>query len=162
MPVREQEPPRCLTDPSSATEAGEDRQEHETEPAASLCSLERVVRPAPTERPLAAGKDGRGLRRGNDGCCRRDRANGGTDLPEEQTCRQRNGNRRANGRTGTRLPSKNPARKTQGLTDPSSATAGKKATIKAGRHPAVRWSAWLGAWNSESGERRTDGPPAGE
>ena len=34
-----------LTDSSSATEAGEDRLNHEKEPAASLCSLERVVRP---------------------------------------------------------------------------------------------------------------------
>ena len=36
-----------LTAPSSATEAGEDRRNHGTEPAASLCSLERVVRPSP-------------------------------------------------------------------------------------------------------------------
>ena len=38
-----------LTDSSSATEAGEDRRKHGKELAASLCSLERVVRPAPTE-----------------------------------------------------------------------------------------------------------------
>ena len=41
---------RCLTNPSSATEAGKEGRNHEREPAASLCSLERVVRPAPTER----------------------------------------------------------------------------------------------------------------
>ena len=33
-----------LTNSSSATETGEDRLNHEKEPAASLCSLERVVR----------------------------------------------------------------------------------------------------------------------
>ena len=38
-----------LTDSSSATEAGEDRLNHGTDPAASLCSLERVVRHPPTE-----------------------------------------------------------------------------------------------------------------
>ena len=35
--------PLRLTNSSSATEAGEDKLNHETEPAASLCSLERVV-----------------------------------------------------------------------------------------------------------------------
>ena len=34
-----------LTDSSSATEAGENRLNHGTDPTASLCSLERVVRP---------------------------------------------------------------------------------------------------------------------
>ena len=36
---------RCLTNSSSATEAGDDRLNHETDSPASLCSLERVVRP---------------------------------------------------------------------------------------------------------------------
>ena len=71
-----------LTNPSSATEAGEARRnQHERLPA-SLCSLERVVRPAPTER---TNVDRRGLRRGNDGPCRRERVNGAGDEPERQT-----------------------------------------------------------------------------
>ena len=48
-----------LTNSSSATEAGEDRLNHREDPNASLCSLERVVRPAPTERLWTAGKEGR-------------------------------------------------------------------------------------------------------
>ena len=45
-----------LTDSSSATEAGEDGLNHGTDLNASHCSLERVVRPAPTERVLVAGR----------------------------------------------------------------------------------------------------------
>ena len=39
-----------LTNSSSATEAGEEGCNHGKDLTASLCSLERVVRPAPTER----------------------------------------------------------------------------------------------------------------
>ena len=39
-----------LTNSSSATEAGEARADNGKDSPASLCSLERVVRPAPTER----------------------------------------------------------------------------------------------------------------
>ena len=59
-----------LTDSSSATEAGEARLDYEKEPAASLCSLERVVRPAPTERTnrntLPTGGGMTGAAAGND------------------------------------------------------------------------------------------------
>ena len=48
---------------------------------------------------------------GNDGRCRRERTNGGTDK-----------DRRAGRGTGTRSPSKTPTRETQGLTNSSSAT----------------------------------------
>ena len=63
-------------------------------------------------------------------------------------------NRRATATLGNVEPTRprqNPAE--ERLTPPSSATAGEKARIKAGRYPAVRWSALLGAWNSESAER---------
>ena len=43
---------RRLTDSSSATEAGDEGREPRTGLHASLCSLERVVRPAPTERTV--------------------------------------------------------------------------------------------------------------
>ena len=51
-------------------------------PAAMARSLERVVRPAPTERPLERRNGGHGLRRGNDGRCRREGANEAGDEPE--------------------------------------------------------------------------------
>ena len=68
-------------------------------------------------------------------------------------------------RTGTRSTSKNPTRETQGLTKPSSATATggvKRGVQKLAPPPvAVRWSALLGAWNSESGEREPTAPGGG-
>ena len=50
------------------------------------------------------------------------RVNGGTDVREGKTCRRKNGNTLDGGRTGTSPPSEIPTRKTQGLTNPSSAT----------------------------------------
>ena len=62
-------------DPSSATEAGEDRLNHGTDPTASLCSLERLVRPGgvmnvETNKPT-------NLRTGNPQCHTTERANRG-------------------------------------------------------------------------------------
>ena len=73
-----------LTNSSSATEAGEDKTMHtKRNRTASLCSLERVVRPAPTER--LNGNQPR-LRRGNDGRCRRKGlTNRADDVPEGLT-----------------------------------------------------------------------------
>ena len=56
--------------------------------AASLCSLERVVRPPAYRGPLDCRNGGRRLRRGNDGRCRRKSVNEGTGWPEGKTCRQ--------------------------------------------------------------------------
>ena len=117
-----------ITNSSSATEAGEDRLNHAIDLNASLCSLERVVRPAPTER---LNGNPRGLRRGNDGRRRRKRVNGGTGWPGRRTPRRKNGNTLDDGGTGTSLPSKNPTRETQGLTNPSSATGAGE--VKRGR-----------------------------
>ena len=74
-----------LTNSSSATEAGEDRLNHEKERAASLCSLERVVR-LPAYRG-ASGPPERATthRRGNDGRCRRERMNEAGDVPKGRT-----------------------------------------------------------------------------
>ena len=52
------------------------------DPTAGGCSLERVVRPAPTER---LNVDQRGLRRGNDGRCRPEGVNEAGDGPKQQT-----------------------------------------------------------------------------
>ena len=66
-------------------------------------------------------------RRGNDGRCRREGLNGGIDLPGRETCRHwiergQTCHRSGNGpRMGTLVPSKNPTRETQGLTNSSSA-----------------------------------------
>ena len=81
-----------LTNSSSATGTGEARLDYEEKQNAGACSLERVVRPAPTERFWTAGKEGHGSRRGNEGRCRRKRMNGGTGWLKEEACRQRNGN----------------------------------------------------------------------
>ena len=64
------------------------------------CSLERVVRPAPTER---TNVDRRGARRGNDGLCRRERVNGETDAPKGRTCRRSERELTCHRRNGNRL-----------------------------------------------------------
>ena len=71
-----------LTDSSSATEAGRTRLETQERRSASLCSLERVVRPAPTER---TNVDRRGVGRGNDGPCRPEGMTEAGDRLERQT-----------------------------------------------------------------------------
>ena len=76
---------------------------------ASLCSLERVVRPPPTEGPLDRRNWRRGLRRGNDGHFRREGMIGADDLPKGKT-RRRNGpseNGRVLARTRNRLATGN-------------------------------------------------------
>ena len=95
------------------------------------------------------------LRRGKDGRCRRERLNGGTGWPEgwtdrqserQPTCRQREiGNRRA---------IEEHRAKTQGLTDPSSATAGRKASHQSRTPPRrslerVVRRVNLGVWTPE-------------
>ena len=136
-----------LTNPSSATEAGEDRSnDSKTGCTASLCSLERVVRPAPTER-LCSPEEHATRRRGNDGRCRRERVNGGTGVLEGKMCRRKNGNTLDCGGTGARSPSKNLTQETQGLTTQAQPPAGRRSSLNSPGTPpapAVGCSDWLG------------------
>ena len=129
-----------LTNPSSATEAGDARLDNEKERAASLCSLERVVRPPAYRGPLDRRNGERGLRRGNDGLCRREWVNeDDDDLAKQTVVTGRTEGDAATGRTGPDLPSENPAKKTQGLTDPSSATGTGEVKLAMQNQPERRW-----------------------
>ena len=96
-------------------------------PAASLCSLERVVRPAPTERwsPQRTDVDSGGGMMG---------AAAGKARTEERTGRKEERAGRAN---GDRLAIGNPTRETQGLTDSSSATEAGEKRLNHGTSPTA-------------------------
>ena len=135
-----------LTNSSSATEAGEDRLNHEEEPAASLCSLERVVRPAPTERLVNVD--------------RRPTGGGMRALPPGEGERSRRQPPKANRDCGTNGSGR--ALRTNGsgpaIGEPHARDSGPNELKLSDRHRRrkawdakrtgtpvpVRWSAWLG------------------
>ncbi len=156
-----------LTNPSSATGTGEARLDYKKRRNAGACSLERVVRSAPTERtngntpPTGGGM--RVLPLGKDE--RRKRRTGTGDVLTGA-----NGNTLDCDRTGIRVPLANREQRTQGLTPPSSATGRAKTSaeeqtrphrpacslerVVRGRHPAaVTPGGQKAAWDRPPGPK---------